>query len=716
MTGENLKNNNRGMSLVIMLMLIAVFSVFIIGTYTILDRHVSNTVDSEANNGAYYTGEGVLRITSTEIDKFAFEISNEANLNEEVLTRAEFTTRLNATIASQTEEYFKDKIAAGSFEEYNIESVTVVPSSVESDEYTCLFDITTIISNDRNTRKKITGTYGVLYLTESSQSTTTSMMVINESTPMLTAIEDITAQNSVSLNGNAKLRGEFSYPGHYNAAADAEHFYNNDNTFVVDTSSLVRGDVKIPEIPDPPYEGDPSTLRNQYPIGPPYLGDGWTHWYSDQRNRQVINIPFTGLVWNTGRNEQRKDFYVNGYMYVQNRSLTINVNTDNAFIKCQNLEIDNELIINAYADNFKFMVDSNLVAKDEGKLKVNTNGHDVYMLCNNLYPDPHIGDINVETTGSGTLFIYFYSTIQQNNEANININVKNEGTVNIVIINQFWVNDGGYGNITFNAQNPAGQDHAGDLNFFVVGHQFGIWQSGSMTFNASEGTKLNVIADNLVMRGDLKMLGDATVNVYARQSCEFNGDPYTNGYPRLRALSNFQFGDEDLSENDKAQKIINPKLNVYYYGTNTLIVRNYMCCANFFSAGAADIDIRNCLFYGNIFSAAPGPEGNARRFELDFKNSYLSCGAIYAPRMNVVVDGDRASSNIYDTDEGQFVTCIFACVTGYNIDFTGNAMAKSSNVATEHMVLEVEMEFMPGVVAIGEDYSGSHFFRGFKVE
>ncbi|MCR5585136.1 MAG: hypothetical protein K6F63_06875 [Lachnospiraceae bacterium] len=708
------------MSLVIVMMIIAVFSVLIIGTYTVLDRHVSNTVDSEANNGAYYTGEGVLRITSTEIDQLAFKISNDANAREEVLTKDEFVTRLNASIASQVEGYFVSKIDSGSFNEYNIESITVVPSTMTSDEYTCLYDITTIISNDRNTRKKITGIYGVLYLTESSQSTTTTTMIINENTPMLTALEDITSERQVSLNGNAKLKGSFTYPDHYSAETDPEHFENNGNTFEVDTSTLVRGNVKIPEIPDPPNEGSHANLfRYETPSG-----------INGKYSTKDINTISLPRVNNQGQTQY--DFYMWDEFQV-NSKLTINIasNADDCYTNFGSLILKDEVELNVHSDGYQFQVGSNFAAGRRGKLTVNTNGHDVYILCNNLTPDYDTETLTVKTTGSGTVYIYFYNNIQQQNKDNIDVDITNEGDINIIIINNLIINNG-YRKITFNAFPPIGSDHGGTINFFVIdradsdnNHRFGIWQNGSMAFNAPAGTNINVIADNLYMYGDLEINGEAPVNLYARKRCQFNGDPWNNNhYPVLKTLSNFSFTDDSLNENEKAKKIIDTGLNIYYYGTEDLIIKNYKCCANFYSAGAADIDIANCLFYGNIFSSAPSPQNGRSRYNLKFQNSYLSCGAIYAPRMNIDVEGvttvykdePNPYPHSYITDEGSFVTCIFACVTGYNIDFSGNSMAKSSNVATEHMELHVEMDFMPGVVAIGDNYSGSHFFRGFKVE
>ncbi len=718
-----------------MIMLIAVFSVFIIGTYTILNRHVSNTVDSEADNGAYYTGEGVLRITSTEIDKLAYKISNDANINEEVLTRDEFVTRLNATIASQVDNYFVSKIEPGSFAEYNIDSVTVVPSSLTSDEYTCLYDITAIISNDRNTRKKITGIYGVLYLTESSQSTHTNYMIINESTPMLTAMENITSENSVSLNGNAKLTGNFSYPGHYNATTDAEHYQNNGHEFKVDTSSLVRGNVKISTLPSPPYEGDQASIKVGYALGPNYANN------IQSADHPVINIPFMAPLYYPNTPVERVDCELGGTTNIDGHSLTINVDSGvvNGYLRSGVMNINDDLIINIHCDGFIFDL-GQVTAGENGKIIINTNGHDVIFKYNNLYIDKNTKDIDIITTGTGRVYMYFYQELRKNNSwennsfSEININVTNEETVTLCIVNNLYVDHyNNYEKVIFNAKVPDDKSKAGDVNFFVIdnksidnNHKFGINRGNTMAFNSPEGTRINVIADNLEMYGNLEITGGSNINIYARKRCTFDGEHNFNlqdgHYVELKTLSNFSFTDKDLEENEKASKIIETGLNIYYYGSEDLIIRHYMCCSNFYSAGSANINIDNCLFYGNLFSSAPEPQNGQKRAVMNFRNSYLSCGAIYAPRMNINIDGKNTNSrfnerpNIYITDEGNFATCIFACVTGHTINFTGNSMAKSSNVATEHMELEVEMEFMPGVVAIGDSYSGSNFFRGFKIE
>jgi hypothetical protein len=640
LTRDFLKKNIKGMSLVIMIMLIAVFSVFIIGTYTILNRHVSNTVDSEADNGAYYTGEGVLRITSTEIDKLAYKISNDANINEEVLTRDEFVTRLNATIASQVDNYFVSKIEPGSFAEYNIDSVTVVPSSLTSDEYTCLYDITAIISNDRNTRKKITGTYGVLYLTESSQSTHTSVMIINESTPMLTAIENITSESMVSLNGNAKLTGDFSYPGHYNAATDAEHYQNNGNRFEVDTTSLIRGNVKIPEVPSPPFEGDKDQITRDNPIGNSLV----SYLYSSQI--PVLNVPFNApTYYSGGRNVERVDCLIGGGATIDD-PFVFNIN-ENAhrgfFLSYQDIIVQNEFVINVNCDGFVFEA-GNLKADVNGKLIINTNGHDIFFKFRNLEFTDETKQMNITTTGTGNVYMYF-DFVKANTVNDLVVNSCIEGSFNIVFTNNLRV-DNESKKLIFKLNIPEGKKESGDFNLFVVNKKdnpnaeiiFGIWKTGVMVFDGPAGTHLNIIADRLHMQGDLQIIGNPGLNFYARKKCEFDGARVSGQdwwhYPPIAALSNYTFKDEEgnvytddsfLTENEKAVKIIDTGLNVYYYGTEALNIKHYKCCGNFYSANSANINIENCIFYGNIFSSAPNPERNQHRFLLNFKNSDLSC-------------------------------------------------------------------------------------------
>ncbi|MBQ7636949.1 MAG: hypothetical protein IJS80_06540 [Lachnospiraceae bacterium] len=719
MKGELLKNNNKGMSLVIMLMLIAVFSVFIVGTYAILDRHIVRTTYSEDEQGAYYVAESVLKLSSTQIDRMAYDISNEYNEQQKVLTKDQFITELDARVASNQDIFLS--AVQDEFSEYSVNRVYVLPNETESETYTRLYDITAFISNERKVdNKKVTGTYGVIYLTESSQSSSTSVMIINESTPMLTALEDVSADASCSLNGNAILKGTFSYPGHYDPAVDPVHFFNNDKTYEVDTSSLVRNNVKIPTIPDPPYSGNPNNISFPDAVGnAPVSGDIYS-----ANSGQTLDLPFWGHPYYPAeRWIERKDYVVHGTkFYITGRSYTINVNADDCYIVADSLIMNNDLIINTYGDNFRIRLNNQILCQRNGRMIVNTNGHDVFIVASNLKMEDDVENITIETTGTGNVYLFFNGFFQpgfnDNNYHNLNLNVKNESNVNMVILGgHIYVNWGTYSNITFNCEKPAGVTDAGIVNFFVAQDEFGIKARGSMTFNAEEGTHLNIIADKLVMNGDLKIEGEASVNIYARQSCDFNGNPddYST-YPSMKYLSNYPFNDEDMTENEKAQKIVDTKLNIYYYGSSALKISNYMCCANFYSAKEANIIINNSSFYGNIFSSAPAPEEGEDRHRIDFNNSYISCGAIYAPRMNINISGDAAYPYKRTTDEGIFSSCVFAAATGYNINFRGSSMIKSSDIIKQSMELIVEMEFTPGVVAVGDSYSGSHFSRGFTIE
>ena len=715
------KNNNRGMSLLIMLMMIAVFSVFIIGTYGILNRHIIRTTYSEDEQGAYYAAESVLKLSSTQIDRLAYDISNEYNAREQVLTKAQFITELDARVASNQDIFLS--AVQDEFSEYHVDSVYVVPNPTESAKYTRLYDITAYISNDRQVDKKVTGTYGVLYLTESSSSESTSVMIINESTPMLTALENVTADASCSLNGNAILKGTFTYPGHYDAATDPVHFFFKDSNgnilrkYDVDTSSLVRNNVKIPTIPDPPYSGNPNNIEFPDAIGPkPVDGD------INSANTQTVNIPFLGRRYYPENTIYRKDYVVYGTKFLAtSRSLTINANEDDCYIIADSMVINNDIIINAYGDNFRIKLTNEVLCQKNGRMIVNTYGHDVFLLASNLKMESDVENITIETTGSGNVYLFFNGFFQpgfnDNQYHNLNLNVKNESNLHMVILGgHVYVNWGTYSNITFNCTKPANAD-AGIVNFFVANDTFGILARGSMTFNAEEATHLNVIADKLVMNGDLKINGKATVNIYARQSCTFNGNPDDNStYPPMKYLSNYPFNDAGMTENEKAKKIIDTKLNIYYYGSTPLTIANYMCCANYYSAKNADIIINNSSFYGNIFSSAPAPEEGQDRYKIDFNNSYISCGAIYAPRMNINIRGDENYPYKRNTDEGTFSSCVFAAATGYNINFIGSSMIKSSDIVTQSMELIVEMEFTPGVVAVGDSYTGSHFSRGFTIE
>ncbi len=758
------KNNNRGMSLLIMLMMIAVFSVFIIGTYGILNRHIIRTTYSEDEQGAYYAAESVLKLSSTQIDRLAYDISNEYNAREQVLTKAQFITELDARVASNQDIFLS--AVQDEFSEYHVNSVYVVPNPTESEKYTRLYDITAYISNDRQVDKKVTGTYGVLYLTESSSTETTSVMIINESTPMLTALENVDADESCSLNGNAILKGTFTYPGHYDVSTDPVHFYNNEKTYNVDTSTLVRSNVKIPTIPDPPYEGDPSSI-----VVPGYVGPQPVPGYSSQTS--VINLPWDGhLDYPADVIVSRHDYIINGNMEINNgHSLNINISDDDCYLIANSIKIYGTLTIDANGDNFRIKLNSGIECGPGGKLVINTHGNDVFILTNNVNfgDDPAAYDnvdVDIDTTGSGNVYIfvegYWPKSFGNGETHSTRFNLCNESNVHLVVLNGHVNLDWGtYSNITFNCTKPNGVSEGGVVNFFIAtDNAFGIKSHGSMTFNMQEKTHLNIIANHLVMNGDLEINGDSYVNLYARQSCSFDGhDPYnyvwpTPVVPEPKFLSNYPFNDAGMSESDKAKKIVKTNLNVYYYGSSDLTISHYMCCANFYSAKNANIIINNSLFYGNIFSSAPAPEEGKDRYRIDFNNSYISCGAIYAPRMDININGDPPSSEgaqnssitYYDnllniknllsnpstkdqvsqvqkdmlqkreTDEGLFSSCVFAAVTGYNVNFNGMSMIKSSDIVTVGMELHVEMEFTPGVVAVGDSYTGSHFSRGFTIE
>lgn len=722
---KKIADDNSGLSFCIVLLIVAVFSVFIVGTYQILDRHViENETDSEMH-GAYYAAEGLVRLTSTYLDRVSADLA--ATMQEEAGSKTEikvedFIERLNNKVASID---FKSMIS-GDFD-YEVTSLSVSPSANTSSLYTCTYEITAIVKFDDETHKKVKGTYGIVFNSTSTETATTNKLIINKSTSMLIALDDISADKESSLNGNVELIGTFTYPTHYPWATisgyDNTLYGNNNNVYQVDSTSLKKGNIKIPTIPNAPtiesfdlpsYSGkaleDYSTFLLDRNI---YLGTGynWTGPFSYSKTkmyRECEELELTNLAG------------ISGY-------LTINTNKDDCYLLCKTMDFDNTLTINAGGDNFKLYVTDTLTLKNGGELVVNTNGNDVYLAVENIVSEKsgllstyRPNKISIETTGSGTVYIYI-NNYEQYKDITFTANITNESDVVIIFNCDFYVDSEGISNLTsydsmvFNINKPSSSD-AGDLKVFVIDdpdsgaeHYFKLYKNSTVQFNAAADTNFSLIADHIYMQGQMVLNGDATLNMYARETCELTGEDGNNN-----SLSNFTESDKNLSDQEKANKIIDTKLNLYYYGTEDFKITNYKACSNFYVASDANIYITNSYFYGNIFSSAKDPEEGERTC-LYFENSYLSCGAIYAPKVTVVITGDPNAATKYETQNvGTFATCVFASITGTNILIYGNSMTMSSCVSQIELELEFELDYNTLVGADGETYFAEHFLRGIK--
>ncbi len=719
---KKIADDNSGLSFCIVLLIVAVFSVFIVGTYQILDRHViENETDSEMHN-AYYQAEGAVRLTSTYIDKIAAELAEkmqeEAADNSKEIEDTEFIERLNQKIDAMD---FKTKVS-DSFD-YDIQSVMVNEIANPSpDKFTCAYTITAVVNYEDGMQKKVRGTYGIIFNTTTYESEEITTLTIDESSPMLVALEDVKAESMSVLSGKIELIGDFTYPTYYPIETiegiNYENYTNQyDGFYSVDQKSLNRGKVKIPTIPNAP------TIES-FDL-PEFSGKN----LSDDNSVGIFEINSTiEFNKNNKYKEYNKYTILNRISSLNYGKLTLDVKADDCYFLCKILKFDNLLTINANADNFKLYISEELILQNGGKLKVNTNGHDVYIAANKISSDTSgvIGSylptgINITTTGSGTVYIYI-NDYEQYKDITFTTNITNESDVIIIFNCDFYVDaegvsgDTSYDSMVFNVNKPSSAD-AGDLKVFIIDdpdtateHYFRLYKNSPVTFNAEDGTNLKLIADHVYMQGKMIIEGDATLDMYARETCFLDGIADNDN-----CLSNFTDSDKTIDDDQKAEKIVNTKLNLYYYGTDDFIINNYKACSNFYISSDANIEINNSYFYGNIYSAAAEPGASESRTELWFKNSYLSCGAIYAPNVNVIVDGDINSANKYQTTStGNHATCVFASITGTNIFIYGDSLLMSSCVKKSIGVVSIKLDFETLVAATGDTYVADHFIKGIK--
>ncbi len=708
--------NEKGMSLLIVMMIIAVFSVLILGTYTILNRHIIRTTETKDGQGAYYAAEGVLRLISTDIDKRAEAIAIAANEANEDLSAEEFTTRLNASLATWTDTEIKN-LARSAYSFSEVVSASIAPVSVTTENYTCCYKLTAVMDCNDNVRKKVSGIYGVVFLSSSSEIASYNKMIIDENSPMLVALEDVDADSVSSLNGKVELRGSFSYPDHYPYLDNPEMYINEDIVYKVDNTSLAGANVRIPNIPQPPTS-EIYTEPQWHVRTPTELLD--TSIFSQNT---TIEVPYNPNLWTTRKYREYSKINIRNFASgINNGKLTVNINQDDCYILTRDMEWDNDVTLNVNGKNFVFYIDRELNMQNGAKLHVNLNDNDVFIVINSYVSSTSSlgmytpNQIQVTTTGTGTLYI-FIKEYEQYNLNSFTADFTNESNVSVVFLCDFYTGTQ-YKEVIFNANTPSGKKKAGDLNVFVsdddAESHFTVNRNSKLRFNTAEGTKLSVIADHVNILGQMEIGGNATLNLYARKDCTVSGDPSNPN----NNLSNFTFNDAGMTDEEKAKKIVDTKFNIYYYGTEPFSVSDYKCCSNFYMADFADINITNTTFYGNIYSAARDPENGETRKKISFTDSYLSCGAIYAPRMDIDLygDGSKRYADKFQTNEGRYAACVFACITGTNVSFSDNVIVKTSTVTSENLELEIEMEYTSGVVSDGSSFEKSHFYRGFKEE